>query len=282
MNLGDDLPLLKQMKQAAFRFVFMGIETPDPDLLLKTQKSQNTVHPIKTRVHNIVEHGIIVTAGFIIGFDGEKKGTDRSLIHCIDETAICMAMMGLLVALPNTQLTRRLLKEKRLLDFSLQPVDESGIRAKVDDLAVKAVDQTLAGLNFETTRDRFEIMEEFLRVVKTVYAPKAYMSRALRTAEMMDYRLPRLVQPFELRRSLRAMFVLSWRMTKIKELRFLYWKNFFLALRLGLYRFEIAMTLMGAYLHFRSHSQHLEELMPQHVAYQRGLAQSKKVDPKAS
>src|SRR5690606_11173040 len=46
MNLGDDEALVSAMREAKFRFVFMGIETPDPELLLMTQKSQNTVRPI--------------------------------------------------------------------------------------------------------------------------------------------------------------------------------------------------------------------------------------------
>ena len=43
MNLADDSALLEGMRDAGFRIVFMGIETPDAELLLKTQKSQNTV-----------------------------------------------------------------------------------------------------------------------------------------------------------------------------------------------------------------------------------------------
>lgn len=275
MNLGDDLPLIDLMRDANFRFVFTGIETPDPELLMMTQKTQNAIKPIKSRVENIVRQGMIVTAGFIVGFDNEKKNMGRSITNCIDDTAICMAMVGMLVALPNTQLTKRLLREKRLLDFALNPIDSDAPRARVDDLAVKAIDQTLAGLNFITTRDRFEIMEEFVEVVDTIYAPEAYMARVMRTVKTMKYRFPRLQHGFEIKRSLRGLLMLSWGMTKNRELRVLFWINFFRALGLGLYRFEIAMTLMGVYLHFYSHTRHLKKLMPEHINVQKDLVSRK-------
>jgi radical SAM superfamily enzyme YgiQ (UPF0313 family) len=263
MNLGDDLKLLDQMKDANFRYVFMGIETPDPELLEMTQKSQNVVRPIQERVSNVMERGIIVTAGFIMGFDGEKDGTDKSLIACIEESNICMAMMGMLVALPNTQLTRRLIREERLMDFSGNLVNNEtmALRARVEDLAVEALDQTVAGLNYVTTRDRRRIVDEFLNAVETVYAPDAYMARVMRTAKMMKYRLPRRQHWYELKRSMRGLVHLSWEYTKRKDLRKHYWKNFFHSLMLGGYRFEIVLSLMGIYLHFNSHAKHLSEIV---------------------
>src|SRR5690606_9483875 len=55
MNLGDDEKLLELMEQANFRYVSMGIETPDPDLLLMTQKTQNTMRPVQERVHAVIK-----------------------------------------------------------------------------------------------------------------------------------------------------------------------------------------------------------------------------------
>ncbi len=55
-----------------------------------------------------------MTAGFIVGFDGEKNGVDEEIVKLIEEAAIPVAMVGLLYALPNTQLTRRLTAEGRL------------------------------------------------------------------------------------------------------------------------------------------------------------------------
>ncbi|MFN8708434.1 MAG: B12-binding domain-containing radical SAM protein, partial [Planctomyces sp.] len=46
MNLADDDELLDLMRRVDFRYVFMGIETPDPELLAITQKRMNSMKPI--------------------------------------------------------------------------------------------------------------------------------------------------------------------------------------------------------------------------------------------
>lgn len=261
MNLADDEALLDLMRQAEFRYVFVGIETPDPELLMKTQKSQNTMKPIADRIRKINSYGITVLAGFIMGFDGEKPGTDKSMIRCIEDTSICMAMIGLLVALPNTQLSRRLTKEDRLLNFQFERMTTNGQRrtgavAEFHNPDMEVSDQTTAGLNFITIRKREEVLREFANVVSTVYAPRAYMDRVLRAAKR-TWKFPRhFPRPKYMWRNLRALVVLSWELTKLPETRWLYWRNFFRAALLGPYRFEIAMRLMGMYLHFRPHTQH--------------------------
>ena len=57
---------------------------------------------------------LFVTAGFIVGFDSEKGSIADGMIELIEDAAIPVCMIGLLYALPNTQLTRRLEKEGRL------------------------------------------------------------------------------------------------------------------------------------------------------------------------
>ena len=62
----------------------------------------------------------------------------------IEESAIPIAMVGLLYALPNTQFTRRLAREGRLyVDHDSAPANKG--------------DQCTAGVNYETKRSRLEI-----------------------------------------------------------------------------------------------------------------------------
>jgi hypothetical protein len=57
---------------------------------------------------------MVVYAGFIVGFDSEKKSVANETIDCIEAMSISVCMVGLLTALPGTQLTRRLAREGRL------------------------------------------------------------------------------------------------------------------------------------------------------------------------
>jgi radical SAM superfamily enzyme YgiQ (UPF0313 family) len=114
INLADDNDLLELMRAANFFSIFIGIESPDPDTLVHTKKKQNTRLSLVESIHKLYRAGIYVTAGFIIGFDSEKTSMADAMVEFIREAAIPVAMVGLLSAFPNTQLTRRLEKEGRL------------------------------------------------------------------------------------------------------------------------------------------------------------------------
>jgi hypothetical protein len=57
---------------------------------------------------------MFVTAGFIVGFDTEKGSIGPAMIDFVEEASIAVCMVGLLYALPGTQLTRRLAKPASL------------------------------------------------------------------------------------------------------------------------------------------------------------------------
>ncbi len=58
VNLADDDELLDLMSRCQFRVVFLGIETPDSQVLTQTQKKINTVKPLIDRVRRIYDAGI--------------------------------------------------------------------------------------------------------------------------------------------------------------------------------------------------------------------------------
>jgi hypothetical protein len=161
------------MESLDFRYVFIGIETPDKDLLALTQKKQNIRYPIVDSVHRLYQHGMVVLGGFIVGFDGETRAAAKSLVACVDAAGIPVAMVGLLMALPNTQLSRRLAREGRL------PEDYSLIQEPGD------VDQSTMGLNFATLRPRVEILEDFESIVRLLYSPRSYFDRVGRMAALL-------------------------------------------------------------------------------------------------
>ena len=117
VNLADDTALLDMMRDAGFRRVFLGIETPVEESLKEAQKSQNRGNLLDS-VKKIQSYGMEVMAGFIVGFDHDPEDIFERQIDFIRESAIPLAMVGLLTALPDTQLWRRLKKEGRLLTES--------------------------------------------------------------------------------------------------------------------------------------------------------------------
>jgi radical SAM superfamily enzyme YgiQ (UPF0313 family) len=175
INIADDQELLMLMNRASFVGVFVGIESPDPTTLIAMRKKQNTRRNIAQSVHKIYAAGLFVHAGFIIGFDSETQSAADAMVELIEEAAIPVCMVGLLYALPNTQLTRRLEKEGRL-----HPHLE-----RKDLMDVKSADQCTMGLNFETLRPREEILADYVRILERIYDPVAYAGRLERLAKML-------------------------------------------------------------------------------------------------
>lgn len=101
-----------------------------------------------------------VMAGFIVGFDNDPEDIFERQISFIRESAIPLAMVGLLTALPDTQLWRRLEKEGRLLGES------SG-------------NNTNCALNFVPRMDAARLVEGYQSIMRTIYKPSEYYQRAL-------------------------------------------------------------------------------------------------------
>ena len=261
INLADDAELLAMLRAANFFAVFIGIESPDAATLISTRKKQNTRRSLAGSVHKIYRAGLFVLAGFIVGFDTETQGTAEAMIDCIETTGIPVCMVGLLTALPNTQLTRRLEQEGRLLPFT---------RGKGD--------QCTAGLNFVTLRPRRDVLADFRDILTSIYDPVAYFERVRRLGRALDR--PHLEEKFFFRETLRDLRVLArfiWRMTWHRtELRSLFWRTFMDCLRHNPRNLEHVVAMMVFYLHLGSFAQFLiADLERQIAAFDRDAAQVK-------
>lgn len=80
------------------------------------RRGQNTKRDLLKSVRKIQSYGMEMMAGFIVGFDRDPDDIFDRQIEFIRESAIPLAMVGILGALPDTQLYRRLDREGRLLD----------------------------------------------------------------------------------------------------------------------------------------------------------------------
>jgi radical SAM superfamily enzyme YgiQ (UPF0313 family) len=170
INLADDDALLAGMRDAGFHRVFLGIETPVEESLKEAQKSQNRGDLLGS-VKKIQSYGMEVMAGFIVGFDNDPEDIFERQIDFIRKSAIPLAMVGLLNALPDTQLWRRLEREGRLLG------EASG-------------NNTSCEFNFKTRMDPAVLIKGYQTIMKTIYSPREYYQRALdsmkRTAQQLS------------------------------------------------------------------------------------------------
>ena len=116
MNLAwpNNRDILEGMQKAGFNHVFLGIESVDNEVLENMQKGQNTKMSQLEAVIRIQRAGLEVSGGFIVGTDGEKKGSLKMLYDFIQEAGIAVPMPGLLIAGRGTDLYKRLEREGRI------------------------------------------------------------------------------------------------------------------------------------------------------------------------
>jgi radical SAM superfamily enzyme YgiQ (UPF0313 family) len=158
LNLADDRELMQMMKEAGFRSLFLGIETPDESGLLASNKLQNTRRSLLESVATIQSYGMQVMGGFILGFDTDREDIFDRMVEFIQRSGIPIAMVGLLQAMPGTQLFRRLRREGRIVD--------SG-----------GGNNTCERLNFVPRMDAARLVEGYRSVLKRIYNCEAYYQR---------------------------------------------------------------------------------------------------------
>ncbi|GLS44183.1 radical SAM superfamily enzyme YgiQ (UPF0313 family) [Methylobacterium brachythecii] len=256
LNLADDAQLLRLMRRAYFFALFTGIESPDEDTLNHMTKKQNTRRSIAESVHKIYEAGIYVAAGFIVGFDTEEKSVARAMAACIDDTSIPTATIGLLTALPNTQLQRRLRREGRLFDLFRKSMTESG-------------DMCTAGLNFTTLRPRREILKDYRVVVAEAYSPEAYFGRVRKLGRMLDIHHPKLRKIWwrNLPRDAAGFLSLIWVMTvRHPQLAGPFWRTFYDVLRHNPQAYDSVLRNAGHYAHLYPFSRYLVRTIDARIA----------------
>jgi radical SAM superfamily enzyme YgiQ (UPF0313 family) len=248
LNLADDDELLSLMRQSGFFATFIGIETPDAQTLVSVQKRHNTGRAIAESIHRIYRSGIFVNAGFIIGFDAEADSIAQAMIQCIEETAVPVCMVGLLYALPNTQLSRRLLQEGRL------HVDSS--HSLTDDDA----DQCTSGLNFRTLRPRSDILQDYRAVLWSIYRPASYFGRVRRMARLLapePDKLPNVLS--RLWRDARSFLRICWRLgLSDREVRGPYWKALYDCITHNPPAFRTVISFAALYLHLKPFASYMD------------------------
>ena len=96
--------------------------------------------------------------GFILGFDTDQADIFDRMVEFIQKSGIPIAMVGLLQAMPGTQLFRRLRKEGRILDTGHG-------------------NNTSEHLNFLPHMDATRLVDGYRSVLKRIYSCEAYYER---------------------------------------------------------------------------------------------------------
>jgi radical SAM superfamily enzyme YgiQ (UPF0313 family) len=232
INLADDMELVELMVDAGFTTVFIGIETPDSDSLKECGKIQNQNRSLVDSIKRIQGKGLEVQGGFIVGFDNDRESIFQRQIEFIQRSGIVTACVGVLTALPETRLYKRLQNTKRLIKHS------TGDHTST------------SGLNFIPKMDADVLLRGYKKIKSTIYAPKNYYERI--RIFLKDFK-PRKVKSTKARLyHFRALFSSLWLLGFMDKGRYHFWRLIFWSLfkKPRLFPYAIGFSLTG--IHFRS------------------------------
>lgn len=230
INLADDEQLMKLMVEAGFNSIFVGIETPNNESLNECGKKQNLERDLIQSVNRLQKNGMLVSGGFIVGFDNDTENIFDDQIDFIQRSGIPNAMVGLLNAPTGTKLYNRMRDEGRLLDmFSGNNMD--------------------ASINFIPKMNYKNLIQGYSRLLNTIYSQEEYYNRL--KIFLKEYNVPEWTPKIINLEQLKAFLRLLWLLGIIEKGKKYFWKLFFISLWKYPRKFPTAMTLAVYGFHFR-------------------------------
>jgi Radical SAM superfamily/Domain of unknown function (DUF4070) len=173
IDLARDPDLMAQCVEAGLGMAFIGVETPNQDSLAETLKRQNLRINLADELSKVVQAGIMVMCGMIVGFDHDGPDIFDRQATFIESLPVPIISLGLLVAPGATPLHARLHKEGRI-----------------------AFDDRFGGGGFLETNIRPKLMSEaqlkagMRWLMNRIYAPAAFGRRVQNYVDASIVRRP--------------------------------------------------------------------------------------------
>jgi radical SAM superfamily enzyme YgiQ (UPF0313 family) len=114
-NLLKDEELVELIAGSGGRFIFMGLESINPESLRSARKQFNRPEEYAGVLQGLARRGVYAITSFIVGMEDDRPGVAASISSEINTWPPVLPVFGLLTPYPGTPLYNRLQKEGRLL-----------------------------------------------------------------------------------------------------------------------------------------------------------------------
>ena len=114
MNLLRDEELVSLIAQSGGRWIFMGLESIDPENLKSVRKGFNKPDEYKAILERLARHNLYAITSFIFGMDSDRPGVAARTLEVIRSWPPGLPVFGLLTPYPSTPLYDRLAAAGRL------------------------------------------------------------------------------------------------------------------------------------------------------------------------
>jgi radical SAM superfamily enzyme YgiQ (UPF0313 family) len=230
INLANDDELITLMMDAAIHSIFVGIETPNNDGLNECGKTQNQKLDMIASVKKLQKNGMIVSAGFIVGFDSDPADIFERQIDFIRKSGIVSAMVGLLNAPNGTKLFKRLQNEDRIVEsFNGDNMD-----GKTNIIPKMKYSDLISG---------------YSKLIENIYSHPEYYARI--KSFLDEYTVPAWKSQKLTVIEIKAFLKLLWRIGILDKGKRYFWNTLVYSLFNYPKKFSVAMTLVVYGFHFR-------------------------------
>lgn len=117
IDAARDDEFLEMAVEAGINRAFVGIETYNKESLSQSNKKHNLSLEVKDAVRKFHQHGIMIYAGCMVGFDHDDPSSFKSQFEFFQDLSIPQVWVFRLQAMDGTPLKRRLEEEGRYIDF---------------------------------------------------------------------------------------------------------------------------------------------------------------------
>ncbi len=114
MNLLRDEELVSLIAQSGGKWIFMGLESIDPENLKSVSKGFNKPEEYKAILERLARYNLFAITSFIFGMDSDKPGVAGRTLEAIRSWPPGLPVFGLLTPYPATPLYDRLAAANRL------------------------------------------------------------------------------------------------------------------------------------------------------------------------
>ncbi len=116
IRITKDDRLLEKAARSGCKVLYIGFESISPEGLEQGGKRQNLKFEYKESVERLHQHGIMVGAGFIFGFDTDDKSVFEHTVEFAIDSKIDMADFHVLCPYPGTAIHEQLKRENRIFE----------------------------------------------------------------------------------------------------------------------------------------------------------------------
>ncbi len=128
-DIAKDGDLLKLMRQAGCRVLYIGFESCDENALAEMHKSQSLKDMILS-IKEIKKQNIYIHGMFVFGFDADTLQSVNSTINFAISQPIDSAQFLILTPLPGTVFYTKLIQDQRIIDFNWSHYDAHHVKFK--------------------------------------------------------------------------------------------------------------------------------------------------------